>query len=83
MTTFLMARIHPGRLRELVAAWNLPPEYAPIDMIIVACPRCGAEFFPDLDPEEEPITLEEDEWAARVRLDGECPDHAHRFEVGE
>ena len=66
-TRFLLARIHRARLRELVA-----------------CPRCGDEYFADLNPNEsEPQWLQEDEWEALVRLDEECPDHAHRFVVGE
>ncbi len=82
MITFLLARLHRTRLHELVAARELPTEFAP-DVVRIACPKCGDEFFADLEPEEEPILLDQAEWAAVVRLDEECPDHAHRFEVDQ
>ena len=82
-TRFLLARIHRARLRELVAAHGIPAELVP-EPLVIACPRCGDEFFADIGPDEgEPRWLEEDEWEATVRLEGECPDHAHRFFVGE
>lgn len=77
----LHARIHRARLRELIAAvpvfGDRPPE-----PVILSCPTCGDEFFADLAPYEEPFDLEELEWEALTWLDRECPDHAHRFEVG-
>ena len=80
--TFLLARLHHARLRELVAGYGIPAELVP-EPRIIQCPRCGDEFFADIDPAgDEPRWLEEDEWEALVRLDGECPDHAHRFAVG-
>jgi hypothetical protein len=41
------------------------------------------KIFADLGPYDEPRTLDEDEWSALVRLEGECPDHADRFSVGD
>ena len=79
---FLHAQLHLYRLRELITSvpvfGDRPPE-----PLLIACPKCGDQFFGDLEPYEEPWDLEALEWAALVRLEGECPDHAHRFAVGE
>ena len=80
---FPHARLHRARLRELVTGHAIPAELVAAPLLI-ACPRCGDEFFADLGPDEsEPRFYESDEWEAVVRLDRECPDHAHRFAVGE
>ncbi len=73
MTVFLHARIHRARWRALIAA----------EPVLIACPTCGTAYAADLEPEEEPVELEADEWAALVRLDAECPDHPHRFSVND
>ena len=83
MTVFLLARLHRYRLRQLVAGEGLPPDLVP-EPLIIACPRCDAEYFADLEPTAgEPLMLEPDEWEAVSRLEDECPNHAHRFHVGE
>ena len=41
----------------------------------------SAETLANVGPDEEPFDLEAQEWAATVRLDAECPDHAHAFTV--
>jgi hypothetical protein len=74
------ARIHRAELRALIAASPIFGEQPP-EPVLIACPRCGDEYVADLGPYDEPETLEGDEWAALVRLDEECPDHAHRFSV--
>ena len=67
----------------MFAGHGIPAELVP-EPLLITCPRCGDEFFADIGPDEgEPRWLEEDEWEATVRLEGECPDHAHRFFVGE
>lgn len=73
---FLLATLHRARYRELVAesGGDLPLEPFTLD-----CPKCGAVYLADLAPEDEPWDIEEQEWAALVRLDAECPDHPHRF----
>ena len=76
----LHARVHRARYRELVAAEGLALDAAP-EPVLFACPRCGDEFFLDLDTDTEPWDVEEAEWQAVTRLDGECPDHAHRFVI--
>lgn len=78
----LQARIHRDELRALIAAAPVFGEQPP-EPVFVTCPTCGDTWFADLAPYDEPVTLEEDEWEAVVHLDEECPDHAHRFEVGE
>ena len=77
---FLHARIHHARLRELSATGDAPADFAR-DVVFVHCPKCGDAYFADLAPEEEPWLLDDEEWAAVVHLDAECPDHAHRFSV--
>lgn len=59
MTSWLLASNRRPRLRELVGAADYPRESAP-DVVITACPRCGLEYFSDLEPDEDPITLEVD-----------------------
>ena len=80
MVRFLMARVHRGRYRQLVAGAGLPSEAVP-DVALIACPVCGHEYFADLEPGAEPWDEEALEWLALELLAGECPDHAHRFVV--
>jgi hypothetical protein len=77
---WLHARIHRDELRALIVAAPIFGEMPP-EPLLIACPRCGDEYVADLGAYEEPVTMEEDEWAALMRLDGECPDHAHRFTI--
>ena len=63
------------------SAEGLALDAAP-EPVLFACPRCGDEFFLDLDHDCEVWDADALEWQALVRLDGECPDHPHRFEVG-
>jgi hypothetical protein len=78
---FLHVGIYRQRYRELLAEvpvfGNQPP-----DPFVIQCPRCGDTYLADLGPYDEPFDLEEQEWAATVRLARECPDHSHRFTVG-
>lgn len=81
MTTWLLAAAHRAHLREIIAAAGRPREAVPLEPVLITCPRCALEYFADLALGEESLTLEADEWAARARLDRECPDHAHRSTV--
>ncbi len=78
--TFLHARIHRSRLRDLIAQTPVFGDQPP-EPVTISCPKCGDEFFADLEPYEEPWWIEEAEWTAMMRLHEECPDHAHRFDV--
>ena len=75
------AGVHRARFRELVAGEGLPAELVP-EVRRIACPHCGDWYFAELDPaESERFDLEAREWAALVRLEGECPDHPQNFVV--
>ena len=77
---FLLAAVHRADYRRQVEAAGVPLDHAP-EVVDVRCPRCGALYVADLEPDEEPWDLEALEWAAIKRLDAECPDHAHAFAV--
>ena len=77
---FLLASLHRADYRRQVEAAGVPLDHAP-DVVAVRCPRCDALYVAELAPDEEPWDLEAAEWAATVRLDGECPDHPHAFAV--
>ncbi len=74
MTRFLHAVLHRDRLRLL---W----QNELLKLLVVICPKCGDEFFADLEPSDDPSELEEESCEALTRLESECPDHAHRFVV--
>ena len=76
----LLALLHRADYRRQVEAAGVPLDHAP-DPVEVRCPRCGALYVADLEPDAEPWDLEALEWAATVRLEAECPDHAHAFAV--
>ena len=79
---FLHARIHRVRLLELMRVWRgqgLPVPH----ILLISCPCCRDQYFADVEREAEPLALQEAQWAARVRLAEECPDHPHRFAVEE
>ena len=81
MTRLLHARLHRRRLRDMVTAQLAREERLPRPMLVV-CPTCGEVFFADPGPVGSPRERELEEWEALARLDGECPDHPHRFIVG-
>ena len=80
MTHLLHARLHRLRLRD-VAAGCTREGGLPRPMLVV-CPTCGEVFFADPGPASNPGARELEEWEALAKLDGECPDHPHRFTVG-
>ena len=82
MHYFYHARVHRQFLAALTAARDAAPALVP-GAAIVTCPTCGDSFFPHVAPGEPPALLAADIDAALRRLTGECPDHAHRFVVGE
>ncbi len=49
----LMARVHRGRYRQVVASIGLLVAEVP-DVALIACPRCGDEYFADLERGAEP-----------------------------
>ena len=77
---FLLGSLHRADYRRQVEAAGIPLDHAP-DVVDVRCPRCDALCVADPAHDAEPWDLEAQEWAATVRLDGECPDHAHAFAV--
>ena len=79
---FLHARIHRVRLLQLLASWRSRGMPA-VTVLLIDCPRCHDQYFADAERDVEPFILQEARWAARVRLAQECPDHPHRFSVGE
>lgn len=48
---------------------------------LAPCPTCQYPYLAVLDPHEATRDLQGDVWKALRRLNQECPDHAHRFEV--
>ena len=81
MTRLLHARLHRLRLRAVAAAGLACGDGLPCPMFVV-CPTCGEVFFADPGPVSSPGARELEEWEALAKLDGECPDHPHRFTVG-
>ena len=79
---FLHAQPHLYRLRELITSVPVFGERPP-EPVVIRCPRCLDQWFADLEPYEELSDLEELEWEAQAKLFKECPDHSHRFTVGE
>ncbi len=77
---FLHAGIYRQRYRELLAELPVFGDQPP-DPFTIQCPRCGDTYVAELDPYDEPWDLEEQEYAATVRLWRECPDHTTRFTV--
>jgi hypothetical protein len=73
---FFLASLHRQRYRELVAQTGGD---LPIEPVEVVCPTCSTVYVADLAPDEDPVALELEEWAAWERLQAECPDHAHWF----
>ena len=47
------------------------------------CPRCGWTYLADTEEDLDVGGADDYEYAATVRLERECPDHAHAFVVGE
>ena len=81
---FLHGGVHRAFLRDLTrrppVAGEVPPE-----LFVVGCPRCGLEYFAHPLGELPPLRARAARMAARVaartRLQEECPDHGHRFEL--
>ena len=68
------AVLHRDRIRLL---W----QNEPLKLVLVICPKCGDEFFADLESSGDPSELDDESCEALTRLERECPDHAHRFVV--
>ncbi len=75
---FLLASLHRAGCQTLVAADSvlLDSSWA---LGEVTCPRCGIVYVADLALDVDPWDVVAHNIGARVRLDGECPDHAHQF----
>ena len=71
---FLHARIHPP------SEWLLRAQRP---LMLVRCPRCRDPYVAEPPADAEPWERSEWEYQAKARLLIECPDHAHRFAVGE
>jgi hypothetical protein len=78
---FLLASLYRREYRAMIAAEGIPLDVAPDP--VVRCPRCDVLYVADLAPDADPWDLEAAEWQAVVRLDGECPGHAHAFGVAD
>ncbi len=72
---FLQSYIHRGELRALSASQR------PDVLLTVECPRCGLWYFGCCDARDSARAQWRLENQAMAHLDGECPDHGHRFEV--
>lgn len=77
---FVHCGVHRQEFRRLVRGEDSPVENW-AEPLTIGCPRCGAWYFLDLAPDEDPPDLEGAIGEAEERLQAECPDHAHRFEV--
>ena len=82
---YLHLGIHVQQLRGLfeVAQARRGPWFV---MLIVRCPGCSVVYFAEPDAglaEQARPVLRAMHGAARDLLGRECPDHAHRFELGE
>ena len=76
--TFLHARIHALELRAL------DDQGVSLDdpkLLVVRCPRCRDPYFAQVLAQLGPRDRESLKYRATTRLNRECPDHAHRFEV--
>ena len=71
----LLAPLHRAEYPRLIAANGVASEHAP-DIMDVRRPRGDALYLAELADDEDPRDFEAREWAALVRLDEECPDHA-------
>src|SRR6476646_2883417 len=78
---WLLASMYIRRHREIVAAEGVALHHAP-DVVDITCPDCGQTYIADLEPDEDPPELEWLAWLAEQRLGKDCPDHAHRVDVG-
>jgi hypothetical protein len=75
-----------GRSRSPEAAFSPEQRQAEDDWLTlpdaIACPRCGAVYLGETDPDTEPVEREDQEWEAIGRLAAECPAHPDYFVVG-
>src|SRR5215208_395912 len=78
---FLLARFHTAEYRRQIEAAGFPAGHQPEEPMQLRCPRCDALYLAELADDEDPWDFEARAWAALVRLDRECPDHAHAFTV--
>jgi hypothetical protein len=72
--------VHRQEFRRLVRGEDGAPEDQP-EPVIIGCPTCGVWYFGGRSPGEDAFDSEEQVSAAEERLQTECPDHAHRFEM--
>ncbi len=79
---FLHLHVHRARYRDAVIV-RFEEGLLTCEPPTVDCPRCGWSYFADSGEELEPDEAEVLAFRATVRLDRECPDHAHAFVVGE
>ncbi len=78
---FLHRHVHRNRYLDAVVA-RAHANRAVLEPPEIACPRCRLRYFLDGEPPADPWEHEDLENRAMARLDGECPDHGHHFEVG-
>jgi hypothetical protein len=77
---WLMAALHVGRHREMVAGGPLPAHEVP-DVVDIECPLCGMVYVADLTSGQDSPDLEAQCWAAEEMLREACPDHEVRMVV--
>lgn len=80
MTDYLHSAIYSRRMRRFTQA-EIPAGSPPRQPMLALCPSCGETYFAEQEPlRTHSQTMES--WEALAKLDGECPDHPHRFAVG-
>ena len=84
MTQFLHSGVHRAFLRDLTRQFPVAGEVSP-ELFVVQCPQCRTDYFANPLREVPPLaqlaarrTIRA---AARMRLERECPDHTHRFDI--
>lgn len=79
-TEYLHTVVHMERLSRF--ARGAPASDRPVRQPLLAfCPTCGEGYFAEQERGHSRQQVLES-WEAIARLDGECPDHPHRFAVG-
>ena len=75
---FLHARIHA---LESQALDDQTVSLDGLESVVVRCPRCRDPYVAQVPTQLGPRDRESLTYRATTRLNRECPDHAHRFEV--
>lgn len=75
------ARLYLARWRELQFA-DMPMLVTLPFPVAIVCPRCAMGYFAELTELPSDVNVSAAERQVTTRLNGECPDHAHRFALG-